>query len=144
MDIKIYRASEDVVIPVYKTAGSAGCDLTAFIKEPITIGAQTVVRIPTGIHLGLPMGFEAQVRSRSSMVAKGLFCPIGTIDCDYRGEISVVLVNVRKGEITVMPGDRIAQLIIAPVTRAVWDEVKALEDLGMTVRGHGGYGSTGR
>lgn len=144
MNIKIYRTSEAAVLPVYKTAGSAGCDLTAFITEPLSVAPQGIVRIPTGLHVAIPLGFEAQVRPRSGMTSRGLIVPIGTVDSDYRGEIHVQLFNLNSFILTIQPGERVAQLVVVPVTRVSWDEVAKLEDLGATARGAGGFGSTGR
>lgn len=144
MDIKIYRTSEAAVLPVYKTAGSAGCDLTAFLTEPISVASQGIVRIPTGLHVAIPIGFEAQVRPRSGMTSRGLIVPIGTVDSDYRGEVHVQLFNLNPFVVTIQPGERIAQFIIAPVLHVSWNDVAKLEDLGATARGAGGFGSTGR
>jgi dUTP pyrophosphatase len=132
----------DLSLPSYETAGAAGMDLRA--AEAITLlpGARGVV--PTGLAIALPHGFEAQVRPRSGLAVKHgvtvLNAP-GTIDCDYRGEVKVPLINLGQEEFVVARGDRIAQLIVAPVTRISWAEVNGLDE---TARGTGGFGSSGK
>lgn len=130
--------------PSAATAGSAGHDLPAALKEPMVLapGARTLV--PTGLAIALPSGWEAQVRPRSGLAAKHgvtvLNAP-GTVDSDYRGEIKVILINHGQEAVTIARGDRIAQLIVAPVAGIVWHEA---DDLETTDRGAGGFGSTGR
>ena len=119
-------------------------DLLADVEAPVTLGPLERTAVPTGIALELPAGFEGQVRPRSGLALKhGLTClnSPGTIDADYRGEVKVILVNLSNTPFTLHRGDRIAQLVIAPVTRVAWREVAALDD---TERGAGGFGSTGR
>jgi len=163
MQIKIKRVRHNAILPRYATAGAAGMDLHAAIDESIVIpdaGCQDAyvlmhagVRrgdrllhraiVPTGIAIELPPGYEAQVRPRSGLAAKHgitvLNAP-GTIDADYRGEIKVILVNLGDEPYIVTPGMRIAQLVVAPVTRVEWNEV---DELNATERGCKGFGSTG-
>lgn len=131
----------------YATAGAAGIDLCALLEAPLLLQAGAYAPVPTGIRLALPSGFEAQIRPRSGLAAKHgvtvLNAP-GTIDCDYRGEIVVLLINHSKLAYRLESGDRIAQLVVAPVTRVVIDWVENVATLGVTERGLGGFGSTGR
>lgn len=145
MNIQIKRVRPDAILPQYATDGSAGMDLHACIEYDIAVRPADRYTIPTGIAIALPDGFEAQVRPRSGLAAKHGITVInapGTVDADYRGEICVAIVNLddRGPPHTIRPGDRIAQLIIAPVVRATWDEVESLDE---TVRASGGFGSTG-
>ena len=132
----------DLPLPAYETAGAAGMDLRA--AEPVTLKPGARCLMPTGLAIALPQGFEAQVRPRSGLAVKHgitvLNAP-GTIDCDYRGEIKVPLINLGQEDFTVARGDRIAQMVIAPVTRIDWSEVELLDE---TARGAGGFGSSGR
>jgi dUTP pyrophosphatase len=131
-------------IPAYQTPLAAGMDLVAAIDGPLNIAAGARVLVPTGIAIALPPGFEAQVRPRSGLAwSRGvtvLNSP-GTIDADYRGEIKVLLVNLSSEPVTIQPGERIAQMIVARHARAELHVVVALDD---TERGGGGYGSTGK
>lgn len=133
----------DLPLPAYETAGAAGLDLRAAIGEPVTLAPGERVLVPTGLAMQLPEGFEGQVRPRSGLALRHgvtvLNAP-GTVDSDYRGEVSVVLINHGSEPFTVTRGDRIAQLVIAPVTQARLLEVGTLSE---TPRGAGGYGSTG-
>ena len=133
----------DVPLPRYQTRGSAGMDLHAALTAPVVIPPLGRARIATGIAIALPEKYEAQVRPRSGLAAKQgltvLNAP-GTIDSDFRGEIEVLLVNLGDAPATVSPMDRIAQLVVAPVARADLVETEALPP---TLRGAGGYGSTG-
>jgi dUTP pyrophosphatase len=133
----------EVPLPRYRTPGSAGMDLHAAIAQPLTIAPLARVRVPTGLSVAVPRGFEGQVRPRSGLAARSgitvLNAP-GTIDSDYRGEVSVLLVNVSDAPATVLPLERMAQLVIAPVARA---ELVPVDELDVTERGDGGYGSTG-
>ncbi len=142
MNIKIINKSLHD-LPHYETGASAGMDLRANISEIVTLQPLERAIIKTGLFIELPIGFEAQVRPRSGLAAKKgvtvLNAP-GTIDADYRGEIGVILVNLSNEVFTVENGERIAQLIIAKHERATWVEVK---DLSETLRGEGGFGSTG-
>jgi dUTP pyrophosphatase len=131
-------------LPSYATADSAGLDLVAAIDAPLTLASLERAAIETGIAIALPRGFEGQVRPRSGLAAKHGVTVVnapGTIDADYRGEIKVIVMNAGDAAFTVRRGDRIAQLVIAPVARAEWDEVAQLET---TRRGSGGFGHTGR
>ena len=135
----------DLPLPDYETALAAGMDLRAAVPadDPVTLAPGERALLPTGIAIALPAGYEAQVRPRSGLALKhGVTClnSPGTIDADYRGEIGVILVNLGEAPFTVERGMRIAQLVVAPVTRVRWQEVEALDD---TDRGAGGFGSTG-
>ncbi len=135
------QADDPALIPEYATEHSAGMDLKS--SEDHVIQPMERVSVGTGIKVAIPQGFEGQVRPRSGMALKqGLSIPNapGTIDSDYRGEVRVILINLGKEPITIQRGDRIAQLVIAPVTKAEWKQVQSLE---VSVRGEGGFGSTG-
>jgi dUTP pyrophosphatase len=132
-----------VALPAYQTALAAGMDLVAAIDGPLTIAPLARVLVPTGIAIALPPGFEAQIRPRSGLAwSRGLTIlnSPGTVDADYRGEIKVLLVNLGQDEAEVLPGERIAQMVVARHSRAEMILVEALEE---TARGSGGYGSTG-
>ena len=134
---------EGLPLPAYATAQSSGLDLAAALTEDIVIGPGEHAVVPTGVAIALPDGFEAQIRPRSGLAAKYAVTVLnspGTIDTDYRGEIRVVLANHGAASFTVSRGMRIAQLVIAPVSRIVWNEVDALAD---SPRGERGFGSTG-
>lgn len=134
----------DLPLPAYQTAGAAGADLCAAIQEPMTLQPLQRVLVPTGLALAIPPGFEGQVRPRSGIAVKrGLTVPNapGTIDCDYRGELFVAMVNLDPQAQTIVRGERIAQLVIAPVVQAQFAAVPSLD---ATARGDGGFGSTGR
>ncbi len=142
MTVNIINLSKNA-LPNYETEGSAGMDLRADITEPITLGPLERNLIPTGIFIALPQGFEAQIRPRSGLAAnRGLTClnSPGTIDADYRGEIKVILVNLSNETQTIEPAERIAQMVIAKHERVTWEEVSVLDE---TLRGAGGFGSTG-
>ena len=129
-------------LPAYATEASAGVDLRA--SEPCVIAPGARALVPTGIRLAIPCGYEAQIRPRSGLALKhGVALPNspGTIDADYRGEVKVILINLGDEPFVVEPGDRIAQMVFAPVTRVAWCEVETLD---ATERGEGGFGSTGR
>jgi dUTP pyrophosphatase len=142
MNIKIINTSKHS-LPEYETLASAGMDLRANIKMPLTLKPLERTIIKTGLFIELPIGIEAQVRPRSGLAAKKgvtvLNAP-GTIDADYRGEIGVILVNLSNKNFTIKNGERIAQLVIAKHERVSWQEVKVLDK---TERGAGGFGSTG-
>lgn len=142
MTIKIVNKSTHA-LPHYETEASAGMDLRANISESVTLQPLERAIIKTGLFIELPIGFEAQVRPRSGLAAKKgitvLNAP-GTIDADYRGEIGVILVNLSNVAFTVEDGERIAQLVVAKHERAEWEDVVELSN---TVRGAGGFGSTG-
>ena len=142
MTVKIINKSKNV-LPNYETEGSAGMDLRADITESVTLKSLERAMIPSGIFIELPMGYEAQVRPRSGLAAKrGLTClnSPGTIDADYRGELKVILVNLSNETQIIEPAERIAQMVIAKHERIIWSEVTVLNE---TVRGAGGFGSTG-
>lgn len=134
----------DLPLPAYETAGAAGMDLRAANEQPVTIAPLARMLIPTGLAFALPPGFEAQVRPRSGLAARHgvtLLNTPGTIDSDYRGEVKVILINLSDTPFTLQRGERIAQMVVAPVSRAEWAVV---EELSSTERGSGGFGSTGR
>lgn len=135
--------ADGAVLPDYKTSGASGADVCAFLDEPVTIAPSQRAMIPTGLSFAIPAGYEIQVRPRSGLAAKnGITClnTPGTIDSDYRGEVKVILINLGQEPFTVRNGDRIAQLVVAPVTRGAFRPVAALDE---TARGDGGFGSTG-
>ena len=141
-------ADREVGLPDYATAGAAGADLRANFAEGargglvLAVGARALV--PTGLRMAIPEGYEVQVRPRSGLALKHgvtLVNAPGTIDSDYRGEVGVILVNLGEAPFVVTHGERIAQMVVAPVTRAAFDLVEGLDD---TARGAGGFGSTGR
>lgn len=144
--LRIVRVRPDAVIPRYASAGAAGLDLSAALDEPLVVPPLGRVRVPTGLVIGLPAGHEGQVRPRSGLAARlgltVLNAP-GTIDEDYRGELQVLLVNLGSEPATIAPGDRIAQLVVAPVTRVSVEVREQVDELGATARGVGGFGSTG-
>jgi dUTP pyrophosphatase len=136
----------DLPLPAYETAHAAGMDLRAAVPEdePLTLRPGDRHAVPTGVAMAIPPGFEGQVRPRSGLALRaGVTClnSPGTVDADYRGEVRVILINHGPENFTVRRGDRIAQLVIAPVVQASWRETEALEE---TSRGDGGFGSTGR
>ncbi len=135
---------EDIPLPAYETDHAAGMDLRAAITEPLTLAPNERAMVPTGLRIALPEGYEAQVRPRSGLAAKhgiGLVNSPGTIDADYRGEIRVIMINWGTEPFSINRGDRIAQMIIAPFTRANWNACDSLDE---TARGEGGFGHTGR
>ncbi|TVR84360.1 MAG: dUTP diphosphatase [Saprospirales bacterium] len=131
-------------LPFYATAGSAGLDLYANIHKELVLGPLERILVPTGIRIALPTGMEAQVRPRSGLaVKKGLAVlnSPGTIDSDYRGEIRILLVNLSNEEALIEPGERIAQMVVSQHCTVKWKEVDQLPD---SIRGQGGFGSTGK
>jgi dUTP pyrophosphatase len=137
---------EGLALPAYETADAAGMDLRAAVPDdqPITLKPGERAMAPTGLTIALPPGHEAQVRPRSGLAAKhGITClnTPGTIDADYRGEVKVILINLGQEPFVIRRGERIAQMVVAPVTRAELDVVTELDE---TKRGAGGFGSTGR
>lgn len=129
--------------PSYATPLSAGMDLKADLEQPVILGPLERAMIPTGLYIALPEGYEAQVRPRSGLAAKkgiSVLNSPGTVDADYRGEIRVILVNLSNEPFTVMPGERIAQMVVARHERVEWENVEVLSE---TARGEGGFGSTG-
>ncbi len=136
--------ADGLALPDYATPLSAGMDLRAAITEPIVLMPGERALTPTGLRIALPPGYEAQVRPRSGLALRhglGMANAPGTIDADYRGEICVLLINLGQEPVRIERGDRIAQLIVAPVVRAAWQETEELED---TARGERGFGHTGR
>lgn len=139
-------ADETIGLPSYESAGAAGADLRANFGKPrsVTLNAGERKLIPTGLRLAIPAGYEVQIRPRSGLALKhGITLPNtpGTIDSDYRGPLGVILMNAGQEPFTISHGDRIAQMIVAPVIQA---EFVLVGDLGATERGEGGFGSTGR
>jgi dUTP pyrophosphatase len=137
--------AEGLPLPAYETEHAAGMDLRAAVADdaPLTLRPGERDAVPTGLAMAIPPGFEGQVRPRSGLALRsGVTClnTPGTIDADYRGEVKVILINLGEEDFTIRRGDRIAQLVIAPVTQAQWNEVQSLDE---TARGEGGFGSTG-
>jgi dUTP pyrophosphatase len=143
MQIKIINQSGNP-LPHYETPQSAGMDIRAYLNETIQLKPLQRTLVPTGLFMEIPVGFEVQIRPRSGLAAKNgvtvLNSP-GTIDADYRGEIKVILINLSNEDFTIANGDRIAQMIVAPVTQAKWNITTELSE---TDRGVGGFGSTGK
>ena len=135
--------NDDIALPRYETEQSAGLDLAAALPETVVLDPGARATIPTGLAIALPPGYEAQIRPRSGLAARSgvtvLNAP-GTVDADYRGEVKVVLANLGDVPFEVERGMRIAQMVVAPVTRIAWDEMEALPG---SARGAGGFGSTG-
>ena len=133
----------DLPVPFYQTPDSAGMDLYAAVLDPITITPGVRVLMPTGFAMAIPAGYEAQVRPRSGLAVQHGLTVVnapGTIDADYRGEIGVILINLGQRDVTINRGERIAQMVIAPIAQCAWQEVDTLPE---TKRGTGGFGSTG-
>jgi dUTP pyrophosphatase len=142
MNIRIINRSKNS-LPAYETLHAAGMDLRADVEEPISLKPMERKLIPTGLHIELPEGFEAQIRPRSGLAFKhgiGIVNSPGTIDADYRGEIKVLLINFSDQLFEINTGDRIAQMVIARHERVDWEPVEVLNE---TLRGTGGYGHTG-
>ncbi len=143
MKVKIVNHSP-FDLPAYATALSAGMDLRADLPEAVVLGPLERTLVPTGLHIELPAGFEAQIRPRSGLAAKhgiSIVNAPGTIDADYRGEIKVILVNLSNEPFAIHPGERIAQMVVARHEKVEWEQVEALEE---SDRGSGGFGSTGK
>lgn len=143
MNIKI-DVLEDGILPTYETAGAAGADCYAHISESIVLHPGERMMVPLGFRVEIPEGYEMQIRARSGNARKhgiGEVNGVGTIDSDYRGEVGVILINLSPLDFELNPGDRIAQAVIAPVIKAEWIKTNDLSD---TVRGEGGFGSTGK
>ncbi|MDR2510466.1 MAG: dUTP diphosphatase [Spirochaetaceae bacterium] len=144
-EIKVFvkKLNARAIMPAYETDGAAGMDLRALLDRPREIAPFERVKLPTGLALELPRGYEAQIRPRSGLAFNRgitvLNAP-GTIDCDYRGELAIILINLGEKTEIINDGDRIAQIVFAPVTRALCEECV---ELTRTVRGRGGFGSTG-
>ena len=143
MQVKIVNRSP-YPLPAYATALSAGLDLKANLEQPLVLKPLERALVPTGLFIALPAGYEAQVRPRSGLAAKHGITVLnspGTIDADYRGEVCVILVNLSNEPFEIVPGERIAQLVVAAFEQVQWEPVEVLDD---TDRGAGGFGSTGR
>ena len=142
--VLIKKLDPSVKLPEYKTSGASGVDLVAFIKEPINLEPKTSVLIPTGLSVAFPEDYEIQIRPRSGLAAKNNISVLntpGTIDSDYRGEIKVIIYNHGNENFSINNGDRIAQMILAPVVKM---ELEEKNDLPKSIRGKGGFGSTGK
>lgn len=143
VDLRIKRLRDQAVLPRYMTTGAAGMDLCAALNAPLRLAPGERSLVPTGLAMAIPPGYEGQVRPRSGLALRqgiGMVNAPGTIDADYRGEIGVILINHGAETVTVEPGDRIAQLVIAPVQQV---RLLAVDDLDDTDRGEGGFGHTG-
>ena len=142
--VLIKKLNSKVQLPKYKTDGSSGMDLMAFLESPVNLKPQESELIPTGISIAIPEDTEVQIRPRSGLAAKSNISVLntpGTIDSDYRGEIKIILFNHGKEDFVINNNDRIAQMIIMPIVKAEFEEV---ENLPKTLRGSGGFGSTGK
>ncbi len=143
LSIKIVNKSTNE-LPSYATVGSSGMDIRAFISEPLVLQPSERLLVPTGLFVEIPLGYEIQIRPRSGLAIKqGITClnTPGTIDADYRGEIKVILINLSAEAQTILPGDRIAQMVVQKVEQIQW---VAVSELSESDRGTGGFGSTGK
>ena len=142
--VLIKRLHPNIKLPEYKTAGASGMDLIAFLKEPINLKPKTSSLVPTGLAVAFSEDYEIQIRPRSGLAAKNNISVLntpGTIDSDYRGEIKVIIYNHGKNEFVIKNGDRIAQMVLTPIIKM---ELELVNDLPETIRGEGGFGSTGK
>ena len=142
--VLIKKLDPSVILPEYKTNGASGMDLIAFIKKPISVKSKTSSLIPTGLSVAFHENYELQIRPRSGLAAKNNITVLntpGTIDSDYRGEIKVIIYNHGKDNFIINNGDRIAQMVISPIIKVELEEV---QNLPKTIRGEGGFGSTGK
>ena len=142
--VLLKKLDPKVLLPSYKTKGSSGMDLMAFLKEPIRILPKTSCLIPTGISIAIPEDVEIQIRPRSGLAAKSNISVLntpGTIDSDYRGELKIILFNHGKKDFIVNNNDRVAQMVLMPILKIDFEEVNELPE---TMRGSGGFGSTGK
>ena len=142
--VLIKKLSPDVELPVYKTSGASGMDLMAFLEEPIKISPKSSYLVPTGLSMAFSEDYEVQIRPRSGLAAKNSITVLntpGTIDSDYRGEIKIILFNHGKEDFIINNKDRVAQMILTPVIKM---ELKETDNLPDTLRGEGGFGSTGK
>jgi len=142
--VLIKKLDPSVELPAYKTDGASGMDLMAFIKEPITLKPKSSCLVPTGISVAFSNDFEIQIRPRSGLAAKNNISVLntpGTIDSDYRGELKVILFNHGNNDFLINNKDRVAQIILAPVIKI---DLEQTNDLPQTIRGEGGFGSTGK
>lgn len=143
VSVRTLPHGEGLALPAYQTEHSAGLDLVAAVEEEVVLAPGARALVPTGLAIALPAGFEAQIRPRSGLALKHgitLLNTPGTIDADYRGEVKVLMINLGQEPFIVRRGERIAQMVVAPVTRIEWRPVADLEE---TARGAGGFGSTG-
>jgi len=141
--IRVQDPAKDIALPKYESEHASGMDLRAAVPESVVLGPGERYLVPTGFHMALPPGYEAQVRPRSGLAVKHGISVVnapGTIDADYRGEVKVILINLGGEPFTVHRGDRIAQMVIQPIVRA---ELKVVDELPESARGHGGFGHTG-
>jgi dUTP pyrophosphatase len=139
----VIKKKDGVNLPSYATESSSGLDLVAFLEQPLVLEPLMRALVPTGIHIAIPEGFEAEIRPRSGIAHKfgvTVLNTPGTIDSDYRGEVKILLINLGDQPFTINNGDRIAQMIFKSVVAISW---KSVEELPGTIRGHGGFGSTG-
>jgi dUTP pyrophosphatase len=139
----VIKKKDGVNLPSYATESSSGLDLVAFLEQPVILEPLMRALVPTGIHIAIPEGFEAEIRPRSGIAHKfgvTVLNTPGTIDSDYRGEVKILLINLGDQPFTINNGDRIAQMIFKNVVAISW---KSVEELPGTIRGHGGFGSTG-
>ena len=142
--VLIKKLNPAVKLPEYKSSGASGMDLTAFIEKPISVKSKTSSLIPTGLSIAFQEKYEIQIRPRSGLAAKNNITVLntpGTIDSDYRGEIKVIIYNHGDDDFIINNGDRIAQMVLSPIIKMDLEEVK---DLPKTIRGEGGFGSTGK
>ena len=142
--ILIKKTNKEVITPKYKTDGSSGVDLSAFLEKKVVIKPNSSELIPTGLQVAIPEELEIQIRPRSGLAAKesiGVLNSPGTIDSDYRGELKIILFNHGKEDFIINNGDRIAQMVLVPIIKMEFEEVDSLPD---TVRGQSGFGSTGK
>ena len=142
--VLIKKLDPAVEIPNYKTTGASGMDLMAFINQPIKLASKNSCLVPTGLSVAFSEEYEIQIRPRSGLAAKKSISVLntpGTIDSDYRGEIKIILINLGKKSFVIKSGDRVAQMIVCPVVKGKFKEVKHLPK---TIRGKGGFGSTGK
>ena len=142
--ILVKKFDRNIKLPTYKTSGSSGMDLVASNKKKVIINPGKTVVIPTGIAVAIPENYEMQIRPRSGLALKSNISVLntpGTIDSDYRGEIKIILINLSKKPFIIKSGDRVAQMILCPVVKG---KLKVVKNLPNTVRGKGGFGSTGR
>ena len=141
--LRLHPEKTDIPLPAYATEGSSGMDIHAAVEDEVVLTPGETGLIPTGFTIEIPAGYEAQIRPRSGLAIKhniGVLNSPGTIDADYRGEVKIILTNFGHIPFTVRRGDRIAQMVICPVVRIAWDEVRTVQK---TDRGAGGFGHTG-
>ena len=142
--VLIKKANKEAVTPSYKTDGSSGVDLSAFLDKKVVIKPNSSALIPTGLQVAIPVELEIQIRPRSGLAAKDSISVLnspGTIDSDYRGELKIILFNHSDKDFTINNGDRVAQMVLVPIIKMEFEEVDSLPN---TFRGQGGFGSTGK